>query len=53
MFLLSVLIFLGEVCVDPVIPVCAGSPDGLWVSIPLGWSVPVVFPLKTVILLKF
>ena len=46
-------IFLGEVCVDPVIPVCAGSLDGLWVSIPLGWSVPVVFPLKTVIWLKF
>ena len=44
---------MSEICDELVIPVCAGSPDGLWVSVSLGWSVPVVFPLKTVIWLKF
>ena len=53
MFLLSVRSSLGEVCVDPVIPVYAGLLVGLWVSIPLGWSVTLVFPLKTLIWLKF
>ena len=36
-----------------MIPVCAGSLDGLCMPILLGWSATVDLPLKTVIWLKF
>ena len=53
MYFLSVRPSLGDVCVGLVIPVGLGLLDDICMPVFLGWSVPVDFPLNTVVWLKF